>query len=74
MASGRGIVDTFHKASAECVPLYVAEFQFRYDNRRYEDIFNTVIDGCQRTGVLFFSSRPRPLFGADKPAATAGKV
>jgi hypothetical protein len=29
----RGIVGTFHKVSAQYLPLYLAEFQLRYNNR-----------------------------------------
>lgn len=42
----RGIVGTFHKVSAKYLPLYVAEFQFRYNNRLNNDIFGTAIAGC----------------------------
>jgi transposase-like protein len=42
----RGVVGTFHKVSAKYMPLYVAEFQFRYNNRMNEDIFGAVIGGC----------------------------
>ena len=42
----RGIVGSFHKVSAKYLPLYVAEFQFRYNNRSNEDIFGTAISGC----------------------------
>ncbi len=42
----RGVVGTFHKVSAKYLPLYVAEFQFRYNNRFNADIFGTAIDGC----------------------------
>ena len=42
----RGVVGTFHKVSAKYLPLYVAEFQFRYNNRANEDIFGTAIGGC----------------------------
>jgi IS1 family transposase/transposase-like protein len=42
----RGIVGSFHKVSAKYLPLYVAEFQFRYNNRFNSDIFGTAIEGC----------------------------
>jgi transposase-like protein len=42
----RGIVGTFHKVSKKYMPLYVAEFQFRYNNRHNPDIFASAIAGC----------------------------
>lgn len=42
----RGVVGTFHKMSAKYMPLYVAEFQFRYNNRFNSDMFGTAIGGC----------------------------
>jgi transposase-like protein/IS1 family transposase len=42
----RGVVGTFHKMSAKYMPLYVAEFQFRYNNRFNADIFGTAIEGA----------------------------
>jgi transposase-like protein len=42
----RGVVGTFHKVSAKYLPLYVAEFQFRYNNRQNSDIFGEAIRGC----------------------------
>jgi transposase-like protein len=42
----RGVVGTFHKMSAKYMPLYVAEFQFRYNNRMNPDMFDTAIAGC----------------------------
>ena len=42
----RGVVGTFHKVSAKYLPLYVAEFQFRYNNRANPDIFGEAIKGC----------------------------
>jgi len=42
----RGVVGTFHKVSKKYLPLYVAEFQFRYNNRQNADIFGTAISGC----------------------------
>jgi hypothetical protein len=42
----RGVVGTFHKVSAKYLPLYVAEFQFRHNNRFNTDMFRTAIAGC----------------------------
>jgi len=42
----RGIVGTFHNVSKKHLHLYVAEFQFRYNNRLNSDIFGTAIEGC----------------------------
>ena len=42
----RGIVGSFHKVSRKHLPLYVAEFQFRYNNRNNPDIFGTAIARC----------------------------
>ncbi|MFL5239739.1 MAG: IS1595 family transposase [Rhizomicrobium sp.] len=42
----RGVMGTFHKVSKKYLPLYVAEFQFRYNNRLNADIFAEAIRGC----------------------------
>jgi transposase-like protein len=42
----RGMVGTFHKVSAKYLPLYVAEFQFRYNNRDNADIFGAAVSAC----------------------------
>jgi IS1 family transposase len=42
----RGVVGTFHKMSEKYMPLYVAEFQFRYNNRHNPDIFGAAVAGC----------------------------
>jgi ISXO2-like transposase domain len=39
-------VGTFHKVSAKYRSLYVAEFQFRYNNRDNADIFGEAIREC----------------------------
>jgi hypothetical protein len=41
----RSVVGTFHKVSAKYL-LYIAEFQFRYNNRSNEEIFGEAISGC----------------------------
>lgn len=42
----RGIIGTFRKVSQKHLPLYVNEFEFRYNNRRNADIFQTAIRAC----------------------------
>jgi transposase-like protein len=42
----RGIVGTFHKVSKKYLQLYVAEFEFRYNNRKNPDIFGSAIKLC----------------------------
>ncbi|MGC2221960.1 MAG: IS1595 family transposase, partial [Methylocella sp.] len=42
----RGVVGTFRKMSGKYMPFYVAEFQFRYNNRENADIFSKAIKGC----------------------------
>jgi hypothetical protein len=42
----RGIVGSFHKVSKKYMPLYVAEFQFRYNDRFNNGIFGTAIEGA----------------------------
>ncbi|MGO9449793.1 MAG: IS1595 family transposase [Candidatus Binataceae bacterium] len=42
----RGIVGTYHNVSKKYLPLYLAEFSFRFNNRHNVDIFGTAIAGC----------------------------
>jgi hypothetical protein len=42
----RSIVGTFHKVSKKYLPLYVAEAQFKYNNRMNPDIFGAAIGNC----------------------------
>jgi transposase-like protein len=42
----RGIMGTYHKVSATYLPLYVAEFEFRYNNRNNPDIFGGAVARC----------------------------
>jgi transposase-like protein len=42
----RGIIGTYHNVSKKYLPLYLAEFQFRFNNRREADIFGKAIEGA----------------------------
>lgn len=42
----RGIVGSFHRVSDKYLPLYVAEFQFRYNNRHTPDMFGEALASC----------------------------
>jgi transposase-like protein len=42
----RGVMGTFHNISKDYLPLYLAEFQFRHNNRKNPDIFRTILAGC----------------------------
>jgi hypothetical protein len=41
-----GLFGTLHKMSRKYMPLYVAEFQFRYNNRENPDIFGVAVARC----------------------------
>ena len=42
----RGIMGSYHKVSRKYLPLYVAEFEWRYNNRNNPDIFGSAIARC----------------------------
>jgi transposase-like protein len=42
----RGIIGTYHNVSKKYLPLYLAEFQFRHNNRENADILGEAIAGC----------------------------
>ena len=42
----RGIMGSFHHISAKYLPLYVAEFEWRYNNRKNPEIFDAAIALC----------------------------
>ncbi len=42
----RSIVGSYHKVSRKYLPLYIAEAQFKYNNRHNDDIFGEAIRGC----------------------------
>jgi ISXO2 transposase-like protein len=42
----RGVIGTYHKVSKKYLPLKIAEFQFRYNNRLNDDISGEAIRRC----------------------------
>jgi hypothetical protein len=40
------VMGTLYELSSKYLPLYVAEFRFRYNNRENADIFGAAIGGC----------------------------
>jgi len=42
----RGVMGSYHHISAKYLPLYLAEFQFRFNHRKSDDMFGEVIPGC----------------------------
>jgi transposase-like protein/IS1 family transposase len=42
----RGIIGTFHNVSRKYLPLNVAEFEWRYNNRNNENIFGEAVGRC----------------------------
>jgi transposase-like protein len=42
----RGVIGTYHNVSKKYLPLYLAEFQFRHNNRKNPDIFGEAIAGA----------------------------
>jgi transposase-like protein len=42
----RGIVGNYHQVSRTYLPLYLAEFTFRYNNRGNKQMFDAILAGC----------------------------
>jgi len=42
----RGIIGTYHNVSKKYLPLYMNEFQWRFNHRKDSDIFITALRGC----------------------------
>ena len=42
----RGIMGSYHQIFAAYLPLYLAEFTFRHNNRKNPDMFKAVLAAC----------------------------
>lgn len=42
----RGVMGSYHKVSKRYLPLYLAEFTFRYNNRKNPDMFGELLSRC----------------------------
>ncbi len=42
----RGVVGNYHQVSKKYLPLYLAEFSFRHNNRSNPDMFGAIVAGC----------------------------
>jgi transposase-like protein len=42
----RGVIGTYHSVRKKYLPLYLNEFQFRFNNRKNPDIFGKAVAGC----------------------------
>ncbi|MFZ0890745.1 MAG: IS1595 family transposase [Candidatus Binataceae bacterium] len=42
----RGVIGTYHHVSKKYLPLYLNEFQYRFNHRKDPDIFKNAIAGC----------------------------
>ena len=56
----RGVLGTYHNVSKKYLPLYLAEFQYRFNNRENPNIFFDVIARCcgQPAGGSLSQTRP----------------
>jgi hypothetical protein len=42
----RGVIGTYHKVSADYLPLYLNEFSFRHNHRKDFDMFGAMVTTC----------------------------
>jgi hypothetical protein len=47
----RGIIGQYHQVSLKYLPNYVAEFVFKYNNRKDDDMFETLVMNSMKTAL-----------------------
>jgi hypothetical protein len=45
----RGIIGQYHQVSVKYLPNYIAEFVFKYNNRKVDDMFKTLVQFSMKT-------------------------
>jgi len=66
----RGVTGTYHNVSKKYLPLYLGDFQFRYNHRKETEIFGKVIAACWATGESSQLSERRVAAKLNTPAAS----
>jgi transposase-like protein len=47
----RGIIGQYHQVSLKYLPNYVTEFVFKYNNRKVDDMFETLVKNSMKTAI-----------------------
>ena len=66
----RGIIGSLHQVSIKHLDRYIAEFQFRFNNREAQEIFAAVILGLVIESALRYKFLTAPKISTD-PIASA---
>jgi transposase-like protein len=60
----RGIMGQYHHVSLKYLPKYVVEFCFKFNNRNYDDMFETLVKAAMKVkvpnAILHDPSKPKP--------------
>lgn len=66
----RGIMGTYHHVSLKYLPKYVVEFVFKYNNRKHDDMFDTLVKAAMNvpipTAIIHPPGKPKPKRGRPK--------
>ncbi len=75
----RGIIGQYHHVSLKYLPKYIVEFCFKYNNRNYDDMFETLVKASMGVkipkAIIHDPTKPKPIrkpkkkghLGATKP-------
>ena len=61
----RGIIGQYHHVSLKYLPKYVVEFCFKYNNRNYDDMFETLVKASMGVkipkAIIHDPTKPKPI-------------